>query len=86
MVEIQIEWFVYGLVGLGIATVGLHKFTDIFKSKCHIDSCPDPECRGTVDGLVMDVGEMKPQLLDVQQNTAHIKGQVDILVQQMVQK
>ena len=72
-------------MGLGALAVGVNKFTGIFKlRKCMIDSCPDPACQGVVQELVGDVAEMKPQLSQVKGNTDYIKGQVDILVQEMV--
>ena len=75
----------YGLVGLGAVAVGIKKFTNIFPTKnCPMTSCPDAECQGDVKALKEDISAMKPQLLTVQTDTAHIKGQVDILVKKMV--
>jgi len=83
--QIELAHIGYAVVGLGAVAVGINKFTGIFKpKKCLIDSCPDLECQGVVQGLVGDVAEMKPQLLEVKGNTNYIKGQVDILVQDLV--
>ena len=81
--EIPLSYVVYGFVGIGAATVGVTKFTNIFKPKCTLEGCPDPGCQETVKGLKVDVSAMKPKIETVQKDTEYIRGQVDILVQKM---